>query len=402
MADFYQTGVITTLHRFPPTNIDRTEAELKRHARTNPVALLLPCLYSELQGEALPRIVEELKRVRYLKQIVISLGRATEEEFKHARAFFSALPQEKALVWNNGPRITAVYEQLTRNGIHIGESGKGRDVWIGIGFILADEKAQAVVLHDCDIVTYHREMLARLCYPVSSPNLAYEYAKGYYARINGQFFGRVTRLFVHPLIRTLQKVVGYHPFLVFLDSFRYPLAGEFAMTTDLARVIRVPSDWGLEIGLLGEVFRNCATRRVCEVDLCETYEHKHKPLSQEDPQAGLMRMAVDIAKTLFRTLAAEGVVLSEGFLRSLVASYVRMAQDTVKKYNDDAAINGLQFDRHAEGTAVEAFAKAIGIAGRAVLEDPMGAPQISNWSRVTSAVPEVFDLIKQAVAEDSK
>lgn len=402
MPDFYQTGVITTLHRFAPANIDRLEAELKKYSRINPVALLLPCLYTELRGEALPRIVEELKRVKYLKQIVVSLGRASAEEYQHARQFFSVLPQDKVILWNNGPRITALYEVLSKNGITTGEDGKGRAVWIALGYILADEKAQAIALHDCDILTYNRELPARLCYPVVNPNLAYEYAKGYYARVANQFYGRVTRLFVHPLIRTLQKVVGFHPFLVFLDSFRYPLAGEFALTTDLARVIRIPSDWSLEIGLLGEVFRNCATRRICEVDLCDTYDHKHQPLSHEDPTTGLMRMAVDISKTLFRTLAAEGIALSEGLLRSLTAAYVRMAQDTIKKYDDDDAINGLTFDRHAEGTAVEAFARAIGIAGKAVIEDPLGAPQISNWSRVTSAVPEFFEMLKQAVAEDSK
>ncbi len=402
MPDFYQTGVVSTLHRYPPTDIERLEGELKKFGRTIPLALLLPCLYRELNGEALPRIVEELKRVKYLEQIVISLGQATYEEYLQAREFFASLPQEKVLLWNNGPRVSALYETLRQNGIQIGEDGKGRAVWIAIGYILADEKAQAIALHDCDIITYNRELLARLAYPVCNPNMGYEYAKAYYARVTDRFHGRVTRLFVHPMIRTLQKIVGAHPFLSFLDSFRYPLAGEFSLTTDLARIIRVPSDWGLEMGLLGEVYRNCATRRICEVDVCQSYDHKHQPLSPDDPTTGLKRMAIDIAKTLFRTLAAEGIMVSEGFLRTLTVAYVRMAQDTIKKYNDDAAINGLQFDRHTEGTAVEAFAKAITVAGKAVLEDPMGVPQIPNWSRVTSAVPDVFDLLKQAVAEDSK
>lgn len=402
MPDFYQTGVVTTLHRYPPTDIERMEAALKRFGRTNPLALLLPCLYRELKGEAMPRIVEELKRVKYLKQIVISLGQATVEEYQHAREFFAGLPQEKVLLWNNGPRVCALYDLLRRNGIQIGEDGKGRAVWIAIGYILADEKAQAIALHDCDITTYNRELLARLAFPVCNPNLGYDYSKAYYARIAGQFHGRVTRLFVQPMIRTLQKLVGLHPFLTFLDSFRYPLAGEFALTTDLARVIRVPSDWGLEIGLLGEVFRNCAQRRICEVDVCETYDHKHQALSAEDPQTGLLRMAIDIAKTLFRTLASEGILFSEAFVRTLTVAYVRNAEDSIKKYNDDASINGLAFDRHAEGTAVDAFAKAIAVAGKSVLDDPMGAPQIPNWSRVTSAVPELFDLLKAAVAEDAK
>jgi glucosyl-3-phosphoglycerate synthase len=190
--------------------------------------------------------------------------------------------------------------------------------------------------------------------------------------------------------------------LVFLDSFRYPLAGEFAITTDLARVIRIPGDWGLEVGILGEVFRNCAVRRVCEVDICDRYEHKHQPLSAEDPSKGLVKMAVDIAKSLFRTLAAEGVVISDGFFKTLKATYLRSAQDTIQRYAHDAAINGLIFDRHEEGIAVEAFAIAIEIAAKQVLEDPLGMPLIPNWSRVTSAIPDFLERLKQAVEEDNK
>ncbi|MBI4467827.1 MAG: hypothetical protein HY650_00735 [Acidobacteria bacterium] len=98
MADFYQTGVIATLHRLAPTNLDRLESELNRYSRDRPIALVLPCLYSELEGVALPRILEELKKVRYLRQIVVSLGRANEEQFQHARSFFSGLPVRPTLI----------------------------------------------------------------------------------------------------------------------------------------------------------------------------------------------------------------------------------------------------------------------------------------------------------------
>jgi len=80
------------------------------------------------------------------------------------------------------------------------------------------------------------------------------------------------------------------------------------MTTDLAGVNRIPSDWGLEVGVLAEVFRNCAVGRVCQVDLADNYDHKHQPLSTEDASRGLRRMSCDIAQSLFRTLAQEGVV----------------------------------------------------------------------------------------------
>lgn len=403
MSDFYQTGVISTLHRFSNGDkLEKMEAELKRFQRRQPVTLLLPSLYSEFDGPAMPRIVEQLRNVRYLRQIVLVLDKASPDQFRRAKSFFTDFPTPVRILWNDSPRIVELYSILQGHNIPAGPQGKGRSVWMGMGYILSDEKSYAIALHDCDILTYSREVLARLCYPVTNTSMSYEFAKGYYARVSDRFNGRVSRLFVTPLVRTLERMAGYVPFLVFLDSFRYPLAGEFAITTDLARIVRIPSDWGLEVGMLSEVFRNCAPRRVCEVDLCETYDHKHQDLSGENPDAGLHRMAIDIAKHLFRTLASEGVSISDGFFKSVKAAYLREAQDAIRKYDDDARINGLAFDRHIEGTAVEIFAKSIEIAARAVNEDPLGTPLISNWNRVTSAVPEFLELLRAAVEEDNK
>lgn len=402
MSDFYQTGVISTLHRFPNAKLEKMEAELKKFQRQQPVTLLLPALWTEFEGPAMPKIIEELRQVKYLRQIVLVLGRADQEQFRKTKEFFAGMPTPTRVVWNDGPRIKELYAQLEQNRISAGPDGKGRSVWLGMGYILSDEKSYAIALHDCDIVTYNRELLARLCYPVANTSMSYEFAKGYYARVTDRFHGRVTRLLVTPLVRTLEKMAGYVPFLVFLDSFRYPLAGEFAMTTDLARIVRIPSDWGLEVGMLSEVFRGCATRRICEVDLCDTYDHKHQGLSQDNPEAGLHRMAVDIAKHLFRTLASEGVAISDGFFKSAKAAYLREAQDAIRKFTDDAAINGLQYDRHAEGTAVELFAKSIDLAAKAVLDDPLGTPLIPNWNRVTSAIPDFLEKLRGAVEEDNK
>ena len=402
MSDFYQTGVISTLHRFPGRPLEKMEAELKRFQRQQPVTLLLPCLWSEFEGPAMPRIIEELKQVKYLRQIVLVLGRAGEAQFLKAREFFAGVPTPTKIIWNDSPRVSELYTLLARNNISAGPDGKGRSVWMGMGYVLADEKSYAIALHDCDIMSYSRDLLARLCYPVANTSMSYEFAKGYYARVTDRFHGRVSRLFMTPLIRTLQKMAGYLPFLVFLDSFRYPLAGEFAITTDLARIIRIPSDWGLEVGVLSEVFRNCAPRRICEVDICETYDHKHQDLSTGNPDTGLNRMAIDIAKHLFRTLAGEGVPISDGLFKSVKAAYLREAQEAIRKYNDDAAVNGLAFDRHTEGTAVDTFAKSVDIAARTVLEDPLGTPLIPNWNRVTSAVPDFLERLRGAVEEDNK
>ena len=401
MTDFFQAGVISTLHRLKKITLERMEMELEFYSRYNPIALILPSLYSELKENALKTIVSEIQKVKYINEVIVTLGRADEKDFASAKEFFSVLPQRTSVIWNDGPRIHSLYDILTKNDISAGEDGKGRSTWMAFGYVLASEKSNVIVLHDCDILSYDREFLARLCYPVVNPNLGYEFCKGYYSRVTNKMHGRVTRLFMTPLIRSLERLLGYLPFLVYLDSFRYPLAGEFSMITDLARINCIPWDWGLEVGVLSEVFRNCSLRRICQVDLAENYEHKHQELSQEDPNKGLLKMSIDIAKNLFRNLASEGIDLSESLLKTLKATYLRTAQETITKYHDDAAINGLDFDRHEEGVAVETFTKGIELASKAFVEDPLSIPLISAWNRVTSAIPDFLERLKNATDDDN-
>jgi hypothetical protein len=131
------------------------------------------------------------------------------------------LPQEVKLVWNDGPRIQEFYQLLEANGLSAGADGKGRSVWMAFGYVLAQGQCDVIALHDCDITTYTRELLARLVYPVASPNLAYEFCKGYYNRVTDRMHGRVTRLLITPLLRALKIIVGPLPYLNFMDSFRY-------------------------------------------------------------------------------------------------------------------------------------------------------------------------------------
>jgi len=400
MSDFHQNGVVTVLHRLGRPNLEQLEAELERNAGSNPIALVLPSLYMELSRPALKGIVDTLTQVRYLREIIVSLDHATALEFRRAKQFFSILPQRVRIIWNDGARIQEILRLLTANAIDVGLPGKGRGCWMAFGYVLARHQSKVIALHDCDVVSYDRQYLARLCYPIANPNLGYEFAKGFYSRVTDRLHGRVTRLFMTPVLRSLQQLLGVHPFLTFLDSFRYPLAGEFAMVNDLAWINRIPGDWGLEIGVLAEVYRNCALRRVCQVDIADAYEHKHQSLSADNPDAGLLKMCVDITKALFRNLASEGVILSESTLKTLRASYLQAAQEAINRYENDAAINGLSFDRHEERMAVEVFLSGMKLATERFLEDPLGVPMISNWSRVTAAVPDIFGQLIEAVEAD--
>ena len=346
-------------------------------------------------------IVNELTKVPYLSEIIIGLDKADENQYRKALKFFSALPQKYKVLWNDGPRLRAAQKQLADVGLSIGEPGKGRNVWFCFGYATASQRTNVLALHDCDILTYQRDLLARLIYPIANPQFNYTFCKGFYSRIaNGKMNGRVSRLLVTPLLRALAKIFGPQEYLEYLDSFRYPLAGEFSLRTDSVQDIRIPSDWGLEIGVLAEMKRNYSTNRICQADIADTYDHKHQALSAENDKAGLSKMSIDISKAIFRKLATNGVVFSSETFRSIKATYFRIALDHIETYNNDAKMNGLSMDIHKEEQAVELFAANILKAGLAFLENPMERPFIPSWSRVSSALPELQNSILEAVDLD--
>ena len=401
MSDYFQNGVITTFHKLGEVNIKRIEGELKEFSKSRPIALILPSLYREFASGALQNIMKILKNTSYFNQTVLCLDRANAEQFKKVKDHFASY-KRFFIVWNDGQRMKKIYKTLEKNNLSPGKTGKGRAVWIALGYVLAGGKSRVIAFHDCDIVNYTRAMVARLCYPVTTPHSEYEFCKGFYSRYTTKMYGRATRLFFTPFIRALEKILGYHPFLVDMDSFRYALAGEIAMRRDLAMALRIPSDWGLEAGTLAEVYRNVAPNRICQVDIAETYEHKHQPLDPGDPELGVLKMTVDIAKSIFRNLALEGVEFSLGFFKTLSNIYLKEAQETVIRYENDAAINGLQFDRHEESICVEAFADGINRAGEIFWQNPSTSTLIPNWHRVTAAVPNMFDMLLDAIKNDNK
>ncbi len=402
MADFFQNGVITTLHNLTDRPLEELEAELQKFSGRRPMSLVLPSLFSELEGPALGPILDDLKHASYLREIVIGLDRADEVQFNYAKEYFGRLPQEHRILWNDGPRLRAVDKMLAEKGLAPTEMGKGRNVWYCFGYVLASGRSKAVALHDCDIVTYKRDLLARLIYPVANPAFNYQFCKGFYSRIaNGSLNGRVCRLLVTPLLRSLQKVVGHSDYLEYLDSFRYALAGEFSMRVDVLNDLRIPSDWGLEIGFLSEMYRNYTNSRVCQVDIADTYDHKHQDMSADNPQGGLSRMSTDITKAVIRKLATQGRVFSLETFRTVKATYFREALDFVERFYNDALMNGLEIDRHKEEKAVELFAENIMRAGELYLNNPMETPNMPTWNRVISAIPDILDHIYEAVEEDN-
>ena len=402
MGDFFQNGVITTFHELSNRTVEELESDLMDWSKTRPISLLIPSLYSEFEGDAIPKIISELRKVSYLDEVIIGLDNADREQFNKAKDAFQGLELRSRIIWNDGPGMQEIQKELAGQNLGPLERGKGANVWYSMGYFLASGRGVVLGMHDADIVTYSRDMLAKLIYPVANPTFGYVFSKGFYFRTDPDGFnGRVSRLLVTPLIRALQQTLGQDDYLAYLDSFRYPLAGECAMNADVVLGLRIPFDWGLEIGVLSEVYRRYTSGRVCQVDLADAYDHKHQIVSEEDPNHGLHRMATDITKSIYRKLAIRGQVFSQGIFRTLKATYYRTALDFVDHYTHDAEMNGFPVDRHREEQLVEMFAQTITAAVEQYLTRPMELPLIPSWAVTADAQPDVFNRVLEIVETDN-
>ena len=403
MSDFSQNGIVSDLHDFGTKPTNDIEKDLLKFSKERKMELILPSLYSELEGTALPKIVNEISKTKYLSHIIIGLDKANEKQAKNAWKFFKKLKTPFTILWNDGPKLKKLDQELKKKDLAPNEQGKGRNVWYCLGMCIARDNARSVALHDCDIKTYDRRMLAKLFYPVVNPLFNFEFCKGYYPRVaDNKMNGRVARLLVFPLITAFEKTIGRSNYLDFMKSFKYPLAGEFSFRRNVLPELRISSDWGIEVGILSEMQRNFSPHNICQVDLADSYDHKHQKLSANDMSKGLSRMSIDIIATMIKKLATQGNSFSLETFRSLKATYYRSALDLIDIYRTDADINGLKFDSHSEEKAVELFALNIMKAGESFFKNPMDTPFIPTWSRVKSAIPDILTRLKDTVEEDNK
>ncbi len=419
MADFHQGGVITTLHGLYEA-FDRDaylaglEQRLEEWSRHAPISLILPSLYSEIESpEVLDPILEEISKVRYLRTVTVALGGAEEEDrFQKARSYFQRLQaggSEIRIVWVDGPRVQGVLDKIREREIPTGVQGKGQSVWVSLGYILAREDIRVVALHDCDIVTYDRLLLGRLIEPTANPHNDYEFCKGYYARISPferVMKGRVTRLFVTPFVDALQWIMynrGYHDLGVFFGyhrSFKYPLAGEFSFSARMGRAVNIAYDWGLEVSTLSEAYQRVIQRKIAQIDLARNYEHKHQEISPEDANRGLHRMVVDIAKFYLNHIRSNGVPLDDAFVDMILHTYYNRSLDFIKRYSDDAEVNGLEYDRYDEELTVRHFRGFLWTAWEQI-KGPHESSLIPSWNRVVFSIPEIQADLVRAVEEDN-
>ncbi len=392
MADFLQ-NVVPTFTRLVDEDLARMEKSVVRATRRAPVGVIIPALFSDLSSPAMQNIIAELVGMSFVKRVYISLDQSTEEQFKQAQEIVKPLGERGVLLWNDSAAVHGVIEKIGQ-AVPLGARGKGRAVWTALGYALGKGETSVLAFHDADIVTYDRGFLLRLLYPVV--HLRYQFAKGFYARYSDRLHGRVTRLFYFPFVRALRDVLGKQDFLEYMADFRYPLSGEFATFASLANDLLFPSDWGIEVGILAEMYRITRPHRICQVEITSRYDHKHQDVG-ESVDGGLQKMVSDIARTFFTRLAAGGTVLTHDILRTLKHTYLAHARGNVRTYEAYAEMNSLmKFDRHQELGAIELFAGALDRAFQEFQDHPFGSPMIPEWRRIEVALDGVLPELVSA------
>lgn len=361
-------GPVTTLHDFGAADPDVAPGR---------AAAIVPLVEADAGTDVAANVVESLAAAG-LSDVLVALA-APPDAVSDVAAWLDGLDAPTTLLWCSGPELDA---HLSDAGLDA-PSGKGRDVWLALGAALAAGHDR-VVLHDGDASDASPADARKLLFPLEA---GYDLGKAYYARIEaGRLYGRLTRLFVDPLVATLQDAHDA-PVLDYFADFRYALAGECAMTADLAAQVRADPRWGLELGVLGDAHRVAGADGVAQVDLGR-YAHEHRGVGGSE---GLTRMAEGVGAALFRVLADHGVTPDH---ETLAARYRDRGESFADRYALDARFNGLAADAEGEREQVAKYAAA--------LRPPERDPRLPAWDDAPldpATVLEVAERDRRAVAE---
>ncbi len=206
-------------------------------------------------------------------------------------------------------------------------TGKGAALWLSTPLT----EGNIVCFMDSDIMNFKKEFVMALCDPIVStwrntPSRI-KLVKAFYRRLTVSFEplgrkyffgGRVTRLFAVPMLRVLSR--EYPSIFGSLDSLDYPLSGELAVERDLLERISFPNNYSIELSLLRQVVKFAGADQMAQVDL-NFFHH----IGQST--GGLGKMIAQITSHIVKTLAEEGVEISETVWNKILTEY----DDEVKK-----------------------------------------------------------------------
>jgi glucosyl-3-phosphoglycerate synthase len=167
-------------------------------------------------------------------------------------------------------------------------NGKGAAIWKSLFMTTGD----IIVCIDADILNFGAHFIYGLIGPFLE-NRDMLFAKAYYRRplkigatVHENYGGRVTEILVRPLLSA---------FAPELAALYQPLSGEYAFLREPVESIPFSSGYGVEIGLIFDLYKKFGLDGFAQVDMGTRY-HRNRSVNE------LGKMAFGIVQTMLRKL----------------------------------------------------------------------------------------------------
>ncbi len=243
--------------------------------RDGSVSVCLPAKdCAETVGEVVSELVK-LKEAGVIDEIVVVDAASADGTAAVAERAGATVHQEAELLPGMGPVL-----------------GKGDAMWRALSILRGD----LVCYLDADGEEFSAHFATGLLGPLVCEQ-GVQFAKAFYRRPFEQGGislpeggGRVNHLMARPALAL------FYPELA---GVRQPLAGEVAARRELLERVPFATGYGVEIGMLIDVWREVGLEGMAQVDL-EVHRNRHQPLQELTP------MAYTVLATIARRLTREG------------------------------------------------------------------------------------------------
>lgn len=208
---------------------------------------------------------------------------------------------------SNLGKLLAKYGVFTASGFFGILPGKGFGLWLTVPITQGD----VVCFVDSDIINFKKEFITGLCHPIiyswDVREAALQFVKAYYNRITmykqapltPHLGGRVCRLLTIPLLQSIVKTLSLYPGI---DTMKYPLAGEFAISKKVLETLHFPNTYAIETSILFQIYDLIGPSLMSQIDL-ELHQHIGQGFKN------LENMSYQITDAIFRTVSEKSAKL---------------------------------------------------------------------------------------------
>jgi glycosyltransferase involved in cell wall biosynthesis len=202
--------------------------------------------------------------------------------------------------------------------------GKGEALWKS----LLVSKGDIIVWIDTDIVNIHPRFVYGILGPLLlNPNI--QFVKGFYRRplrvgnnIQAGGGGRVTELTARPLLNL---------FYPELSGVIQPLSGEYAGRRQALESVTFFSGYGVETGLLIDIFEHYGLRAIAQVDLLVRIHHNQELEALSKMSFAIIQTVLRKVETRYERSFIEDVNKTMKLIRYVNGSYFLAVEEVAEK-----------------------------------------------------------------------